>query len=382
MDGGRDPFFGFGNPFGGFGAHRSLMSSFFGGRDPFDDPFFTQPFGGLFESSFVGPNIGPNLPGFPNSGIFGPNGSQFMGPRLAGFPGSGVFGPNGSQFIDSRPTGFLEQQQLPQRTASRGPIIEELDSDDETEEKEEKERTSKEGNPRKHGRLSGEPFVEDPDDETEERRRKQIHYGNEFGQRQMQHFQPQPQGQSFTFQSSTVTYGGANGAYYTSSRTRRTGSDGLAFEESKEANSATGQARHKISRGIHDKGHSVMRKLNPDGRVDTMQTLHNLNEDELPSFEEDWKGKAKMHLPSWSQGLNANGAIGDGSNAQNGVASRGGWALPSTERVPQSSSTRPIYGDGTFRNEQPSVNQNQNQNQSFSSTATRKDDKRGGRRFH
>nr|GMD99938.1 myeloid leukemia factor 1 isoform X1 [Ipomoea batatas] len=150
MDGGRDPFFGFGNPFGGFGAHRSLMSSFFGGRDPFDDPFFTQPFGGLFESR-----------------IFGPNGSQFMGSRLAGFPGSGIFGPNGSQFMDSRPTGFLEQQQLPQHTASRGPIIEELDSDDETEEKEEKERTSKEGNPRKHGRLSGEPFVEDPDDETE-----------------------------------------------------------------------------------------------------------------------------------------------------------------------------------------------------------------------
>nr|GMD94275.1 Myeloid leukemia factor 1 [Ipomoea batatas] len=121
-----------------------------------------------------------------------------------------------------------------------------------------------------------------------------------------------------------------------------------------------------------------MRKLNSDGRVDTMQTLHNLNEVELPSFEEDWKGKSKMHLPSWSEGLNANGAIGDGSNAQNGVASRGGWALPSTERVPQSSSMRPIYGDGTFLNEQPSVNQNQ----SFSSTATRKEDKRGGRGFH
>lgn len=72
--------------------------------------------------------------------------------------------------------------------------------------------------------------------------------------------------------------------------------------------------------------------------------------------------------------------LGDGSNAQNGVASRGGWALPSTERVPQSSSMRPIYGDGTFLNEQPSVNQNQNQ--SFSSTATRKEDKRGGRGFH
>lgn len=68
--------------------------------------------------------------------------------------------------------------------------------------------------------------------------------------------------------------------------------------------------------------------------------------------------------------------LGDGSNAQNGTGSRGGWALPSTERVHQSSSMRPNYGDGTFENEQPSANK------SSSSIATRKEDKRGGKRFH
>jgi myeloid leukemia factor 1 len=41
--------------------------------------------------------------------------------------------------------------------------------------------------------------------------------------------QPQPQTRSFSFQSSTVSYGGPNGAYYTSSKTRRTGSDGVSF---------------------------------------------------------------------------------------------------------------------------------------------------------
>ena len=55
--GGGDPFFNFGDPFAGLGGfsgfagQRSLASSFFGGRDPFDDPFFTRPFGGLFEPS-------------------------------------------------------------------------------------------------------------------------------------------------------------------------------------------------------------------------------------------------------------------------------------------------------------------------------------------
>lgn len=39
----------------------------------------------------------------------------------------------------------------------------------------------------------------------------------------------QPQTRSYSFQSSTVTYGGQNGNYYTSSKTRRTGSDGVSY---------------------------------------------------------------------------------------------------------------------------------------------------------
>jgi hypothetical protein len=52
--GGREAFFDSGDLFAsfrGFGGNRSLMPSFFGGRNPFDDPFFTRPFGGMFESS-------------------------------------------------------------------------------------------------------------------------------------------------------------------------------------------------------------------------------------------------------------------------------------------------------------------------------------------
>ncbi|KAL2238094.1 UNVERIFIED_CONTAM: hypothetical protein Sindi_1001100 [Sesamum indicum] len=268
MQGGRDPFFGFGDPFGGFGSfgsfggQRSLISSFFGGRDPFDDPFFTRPFGSMFESEFFGSTRGP-----------------LMNPHAS---------------------GFLEHQTA-QSNRSRGPIIEELNSDDEKDEKE--SRKEKKENPRKHGRSNREPLVEDPDDEATEKKSKQMSHRNDINQ--MHHVRSQPQSHSFTFQSSTVSYGGANGAYYSSSRTRRMGSDGLTFEECKEANSSTGQATHRVSRGIHDKGHSLTRKLKSDGHVDTMQTLHNLNEDELAGFEEAWKGNVRKHLPGLSEEITA-----------------------------------------------------------------------------
>lgn len=292
--GARDTFFDFPFPgfggFGDFGGHRSLLSNFMGGRDPFNDPFFTHPFGSMFEPSF--------------------------------------FSSSGSPFTGMPVSGFLENQ-VPRSNHSRGPIIEELHSDDEREEEGNKEKKQ---NPKKHPRSSEEHYVEDPDDVAEERRNKHMQYRNAFNR--VNGTQAQPQVQSFTFQSSTVTYGGGNGAYYSSSRTRRTGSDGLTVEESRKADTSTGQATHRISRGIHDKGHSVTRKLDSGGKVDTMQTLHNLNEDELTAFEDAWKGNARKHLPGWSERFGTLHNMGSSSSIQNGQAGRGGWALPSTESLP------------------------------------------------
>ncbi|GMJ15016.1 hypothetical protein HRI_005170800 [Hibiscus trionum] len=294
--GGGNPFFNFGGDlfgdFGGFGGFggppRSLLSNFFGGRDPFVDPFFTHPFGSMFESS--------------------------------------LFGPGQVPFMDMHPTGFIEHQ-APEPKRPRGPIIEELNSDDEKEEGD----SGVKGNPRKHSRSDAGPYVEVPDDEAEQSGRRNRHLQYTDGYNSSYQRQQQPQTRSFTFQSSTVSYGGADGAYYTSSKTRRTGSDGVTLEESKEADTASGQASHHVSRGLHDKGHSVMRKLNSDGRVDTMQTLHNLNEDELAGFEESWNGKARKHLPGWSGNFIGHNSIGAGSSGQNRQAGQNGWALPSTE---------------------------------------------------
>lgn len=291
--GGRDPFDDFGDPFAGFGGfgsfggHRSLLSNFMGGRNPFDDPFFTRPFGGgMFES--------------------------------------GLFGPSGSPFVNTmQPSAFIGHEASAEPKRSRGPIIEELDSDDENKEGKDEKRD----NPRKHGRSSKGPYVEEPD-VTGARKSNQLQYGTEYGG--FNAMGSQSQARSLTFQSSSVTYGGANGACYTSSKMRRTGSDGVTIEESKEADTATGQAAHNIFRGLQNKGHSVSRKLGSDGKVDTMQTLHNINEDELARFEKAWKGNVK-HLPGWNGSIAGHNNLGAGSSAQSARPSQGGWALPSTE---------------------------------------------------
>lgn len=337
--GGRDDFFGdpFGNPFGNspfgnnpfgnipFGGGRpggSLLSNIFGGQDPFDDPFFTQPFGGMMRPGMLGP------------GLFGSNGSPFGG-----------FGGN---------AGFLEQQRAPlppepSQNRSQGPIIRELGSDDEEEEEEGEKGAEEErkDNPRKHSRPSKAPYVQDPDDEVEEKKSRRIQPRSEFNMATAS----QPQNRSFSFQSSSVTYGGSNGAYYTASTTRRMGGDGVVMEESKEADTATGKAAHRVSRGIRDKGHSLTRKLDSDGRVDSVETLHNLNEDELPVFDEAWRGKAQQHLPGWNRGLEV---LGDGSNAGRNTGSgrhfqhqQGQFALPSTEQPHSSARVRSQSRNGS-----------------------------------
>lgn len=321
MQGGRDPF---GDPFNGFGSHRSLVSSFFGGRDPFDDPFFTRPFGGMLGPGFFGHTVEHSL--------FGPGRDMFQ---------SNFFGPSPSMHTETQ--AFLEHQPS-QRPRSTGPIIEELPSDDENEVKEGNVDAKERDNPRKQRRTMEEPFVEDPDVEAEGRKRNQLQTRNHVYRAQNGSSSgstwSQPLSHTVSFESSTVTYGGVNGPYYSSSSTRRSGSDGLAFEEHKEANSATRQATHRISKGIHNKGHSVTRKLNSDGRVDTMQMLHNLNQDELAGFEETWKGNARKHLPGWNNGMNCQGDIGSGRSAPN-PQSRGRYALPPAGGSNQSASMRP-----------------------------------------
>lgn len=78
------------DPFGAFSG-RSLFQDFFG-EDPFNDPFFTQPLGGMFGSRS---GLGP--PG----GLFGP--SLF---------GGGLFGQQEPH------CGFLEQRPYNQQPVS------------------------------------------------------------------------------------------------------------------------------------------------------------------------------------------------------------------------------------------------------------------------
>ncbi|KAF7102015.1 hypothetical protein CFC21_103210 [Triticum aestivum] len=288
--GGRGGLFGFGDPFpafGGFVPPGNLMSSFFRGSSPFDDPFFTNPSGSL---------IGPSL--FEQS-IFG---SSMFGPHTA---------LNGGGF----------QQQGPEPSRPKGPVIEELSSDDEdgadANEHDEKKKT----NSMKHPRICKEPYVEDSGDEVQDNKRSRHEkFGKEYVRAGTSYQQPQ----TYMFQSSTVTYGGPNGACYMSSTTRRSGGDGVTMEESKEADTTSGKATHRIARGIGNKGHALTRKLNCDGKVNTMQTLQNLSEDELAGFEESWQRNAGPCLPGWDPRLNTlnnkAGTLSTGIQEDNGMS--------------------------------------------------------------
>ncbi|XP_057522420.1 uncharacterized protein LOC130802421 isoform X1 [Amaranthus tricolor] len=260
-----DPF----HKFGGFGHFGGFGASIFG-RNPFDDPFFTRPFGSMFRSD-----------------------------------------------------NFLNESPLV--VPPVGPVIEELDTDDEKEEEENKETNGEQV--LKSARQANEPFVDHPDDETDENTKKLNHrtdYNRIKG----------TQTQNFKVHSSKVTYGGVDGIYYSSLATRRMGSDGMILEDCKEADKRTGEAAHRISRGIHDKGHTLTRKLNSDGEVDMLQTLHNLNHDELGSFEEAWIGNGGKDLPTGTE-------IGSSCNMSNW----GGFLLPPFSHAGNDQGSRQGYVD-------------------------------------
>ncbi|KAK6140990.1 hypothetical protein DH2020_025257 [Rehmannia glutinosa] len=97
--------------------------------------------------------------------------------------------------------------------------------------------------------------------------------------------------------------------------------------EIQEEDKTVGQSLHTISNGMHDKGHSVAIKQFPDGKVDSMQTLHNLQEDELTGFQENWKMKADKVLPGCNDGFNLieNTAVNKNRNAWDDLLSWPGW---------------------------------------------------------
>ncbi|XP_059651553.1 uncharacterized protein LOC132299111 isoform X2 [Cornus florida] len=217
--------------------------SFFGGKDPFDDPFFTSPFGSIFGRK----NLFDD-PFFPHP-------------------------------FDGKSSSERQLKEI---------AIEELNSDDNTQ---------------KHS--SENPIITFPSENAS---------GNH----------------TFSFQR--VAYGGPEGMYYTSSMARASTGDGVVLLETKEEDKTMGQSLHTVSKGIKDKGLSLTKKHNSDGKVDTLQTLHNLNEDELSSFDGAWKSNVQRYFPGWDDKFSLLEYPGS-SSGWNGHPTWGGWALPSAEHL-------------------------------------------------
>ncbi|KAG2240674.1 hypothetical protein Bca52824_097125 [Brassica carinata] len=226
-----------GDPFGGrFGNFGTFRGSLFGGRDPFDDPFFTRPFEDLLE---------------PNTFIM-----------------------------------------------VRGLTIEELPSDEEEE--------GKDIGREEHTGSENQPSVEHPEDDSDaERKIQNVNQRSNFNVKRVH-----------------------------SLELKHLGITPLRWWLRKAERRIRLRVKPLISRGINDKGHSVTRKLNSSGGVESTQTLHNLDEDELSGFEEAWKGNSSL-----------------ATHESIGSRSFGGWLLPSLDQTPrradlfQSGSRRSARGD-------------------------------------
>lgn len=183
--------------FGGFGFRGSMFPSIFGGKDPFDDPFFSRPYGSLF--------------------------------------GSGMFSSNSPGNVQHT-------------SRSKGPVIEELDSD-----AEEVPEGEEEDDVNSTAWLNRNPLVEHPEDQGNGKldascfyhlqngvclltivpnmadqgkstsKRREVSYTTNHDKVEIK----QPPTHSVSFQR--VTYGGINGAYYTATTSRRTGNDGVCL---------------------------------------------------------------------------------------------------------------------------------------------------------
>lgn len=139
---------------------------------------------------------------------------------------------------------------------------------------------------------------------------------------------------SHSFSYRRVAYGGLSGMYYTCSEGRMTGPDGVVLAEMKEDDKMIGESLRTISKGIQNKGHSVTTKHSSDGREDTLQTLHNLNEDELGDFEQNWKANADKYFPGWDKGFSFLENQGSVSSLWDEFANwrgLGGWEHPALE---------------------------------------------------
>ncbi|KAL0727256.1 hypothetical protein Bca4012_023349 [Brassica carinata] len=362
----------FGGSFGGSNAGPpSLMTNFFGGRDPFDDPFFTQPFGAsMFQPSLFGPHTMDPFAGVrpPPLGFIENHHHQPPQPRLSGGPvieeiivlndeeegevyqeTRVILGEHGrsSSVVETEEAIAEERRITHMQNMNANAMVNNEQWQQQTQERRTRDMQNMDANAMVNNEqwqqqtqerritnmqsMNANAVVnnEQWQQQTQESRITHLQsmnanaiMNNEQWQQQTQerrisHMQNmnanamvnsgqwQPQNQDYSFQSSTVTYGAHDGNYYTSSTTRRTGSDGLTLEESKEANTVTSEAAHMISRGFHNQGHTVERTLNSNGRVSTNQILHNLNEDELASFEQSWSCNAGMHrqFPSLSGSL-------------------------------------------------------------------------------
>lgn len=205
---------------------------------------------------------------------------------------SGSFTPRGG-----RMGGRGGQEWSGQKASRNDPLVEHPEDEEEEEEEEKasgsvKKRSANEKRERKgwegeggRGEAGGDRGVN-----------RQILTNNQhpiFGS--MMPFGGSDNSSSFFFSSSSVTYSGHGGNSYYSSSTQRVAGNGVAEERHTEEDS-TGFQKMRLSRAIGEKGRTVSIAQRGKEVIENVETLHNLSQEEAPTFDQTWQRHAKGEL--------------------------------------------------------------------------------------
>ncbi|DBA69522.1 hypothetical protein WJX79_006914 [Trebouxia sp. C0005] len=107
------------------------------------------------------------------------------------------------------------------------------------------------------------------------------------------------EGNMVFYSSSVVAQQGPDGAQYAQSQSSSYGGQGVAEHQMRMKDGRTGREEMTISRHIGNKGRTVTKQRQADGRQSQQQHLHNITEDDADHFDEVWTYEAERTLPMY-----------------------------------------------------------------------------------
>lgn len=112
-------------------------------------------------------------------------------------------------------------------------------------------------------------------------------------------------GSNVVYSSSSFAQQGPDGVQYSKSHSSSYGPQGVTEHQMRTKDGRTGLEEMTISRHIGDKGRTVTKWRQADGTQSEQQSLHNITDNEASSFDQKWTNEAERSLPMYRQNRSA-----------------------------------------------------------------------------